>query len=181
MTRVLVDLDGVVVDWTHEFETGLATKYPHLQFEMMREFSTPKHLSQEHQDAINEVKYAAGFYRHMRPIEGALDGILELEDEGYDVWFCSSPEVFNVSCESDKKSWIVDHLGYDWAKRLILTRDKTLVRGDFLIDDRPDVFGVETPEWQHILFDQPYNDDVVDKPRMMGWANWRIIQEEVTA
>lgn len=178
MTRILVDLDGVVVDWTYQFNTDLAEKFPDLVFEEMREFSTPAHLSQEHQDAINAVKYAAGFYRHMPPIDGAIEGLQVLVDSGYDVWFCSSPEIFNESCESDKKNWIMEHLGEFWARRLILSRDKTLVRGDLLIDDRPDVHGVADPEWTHVLFDQPYNDHVPasERLRMHGWADWSRIE-----
>lgn len=171
MTRVLVDMDGVVVDWTYQYHTDLEKYYPHLVIDEIREFSTPTDIPMEQQIAINWVKYRPGFYRSMRPIEGAIDGLQTLVDEDYDVWFCSSPEVFNASCESDKKSWIMEHLGDEWAKRLILTRDKTLVRGDFLIDDRPDVHGVAEPEWEQILFDQPYNDHIADLPRMMGWSD----------
>lgn len=178
MSRVLVDLDGVVVDWTAQFEGDLALHYPEYTFETLREFSTPTHLSQEHQDAINWVKNRIGFYRDMRAIPGAIDAVMEMA-QYHDVWFCSSPEVFNPSCESDKKTWLRLYLGDEWAKRLILTKDKTLVRGDILIDDRPDVLGVAEPEWTHVLFSQPYNDHVIDKPRMDGWSAWQSVLKEV--
>ena len=38
--------------------------------------------------------------------------------------------------------------------------DKTLVRGDVLIDDKPHVTGSNAPTWQHLLYDAPYNRDI---------------------
>ena len=35
-----------------------------------------------------------------------------------------------------------EHLGSEFTKRVILTRDKTLVRGDVLIDDKPTIGGI---------------------------------------
>ena len=169
-----MDMDGVLVDWTAQFESDLARFYPEYKFDMLREFSTPTHLSQEHQDAINWVKTRIGFYKEMRPIPGAIDAVVEMAEQ-HDVWLCSSPEVLNASCESDKKTWVRLYMGDYWANRLILTKDKTMVRGDLLIDDRPDVGGIMEPEWEHILFSQPYNDHVKDKIRLDGWTDWRSV------
>lgn len=178
MSIVLVDMDGVFVDWTAAFERDLAKFFPDLVFEELREFSTPTHLPQVHQDAINWVKNRSGFYRDMRPIPGAIEAIKELAKE-HEVRFCSSPEVFNGSCESDKKQWLCTYMGVQWANRLILTKDKTLVRGDVLIDDRPDVHGIMTPEWTQVLFSQPYNDHVLDVPRLSEWGQWRTELEGI--
>ena len=37
--------------------------------------------------------------------------------------------------------WVEKHMGNDWAGKIILTPDKTLVNGHLLIDDRPNVKG----------------------------------------
>jgi 5'-nucleotidase len=56
---------------------------------------------------------------------------------------------------------------------VILTRDKTLVRGDILVDDKPTIAGLATPLWRHILFDQPYNRHF---PTLrLNWFTWREI------
>ena len=50
-----------------------------------------------------------------------------------------------------KFKWIEDHLGAEWINRAIITRDKTMVYGDVLIDDKPSIQGM----WLHpILFSQ---------------------------
>ena len=38
--------------------------------------------------------------------------------------------------------WVEEHLGRDWTLRLILTRDKTVVNGHILIDDKPKITGM---------------------------------------
>ncbi|WP_421446371.1 5' nucleotidase, NT5C type, partial [Agrobacterium tumefaciens] len=57
---------------------------------------------------------------------------------------------------------------------MILTRDKTLVRGDLIIDDKPRIQGAVTPSWRHIVYDAPYNRQVTDAPRLT-WQNWRSV------
>ena len=174
---ILVDQDGVITGWTPQFNADLAEYYPDLTFEELREFTTPTHLPQTHQDAINFVKNRAGFYRAMPLIEGAREALEEMRAAGHDVWICTSPETNNPTCASDKIEWVREHLGEGWVNRVIITRDKTLVRGHFLFDDRPEVKGADQPTWEHILVDQPYNDDVTDKRRVSSLAAWRTIIE----
>lgn len=38
-------------------------------------------------------------------------------------------------------AWVEKHLGHEFLEQVILTRDKTLISGDLLIDDRPDILG----------------------------------------
>ena len=37
--------------------------------------------------------------------------------------------------------WVENHLGKDWINRLILTRDKTMINGHVLIDDKINITG----------------------------------------
>ncbi len=37
--------------------------------------------------------------------------------------------------------WVQQHLGRGWVNRLVITKDKTIVTGDLLIDDRPKIKG----------------------------------------
>jgi len=53
-----------------------------------------------------------------------------------------------------------------------MTTDKTTVRGDVLIDDKPKISGSQRPAWQQILFTAPYNTSVNDKPRLDHWKDW---------
>jgi 5'-nucleotidase len=57
---------------------------------------------------------------------------------------------------------------------MIIIRDKTLVKGDFLIDDKPEVKGNQQPEWEYILYSQPYNQGGTSR-RRMTWDNWEEV------
>lgn len=75
---------------------------------------------------------------------------------------------------AEKYLWVEKHLGREATNRLILTKDKTLVRGDILIDDKPHIAGAMRPQWKHIVYDAPYNRERKDVPRMT-WQNWRNV------
>jgi 5'-nucleotidase len=91
-----------------------------------------------------------------------------------DVRICSSPLSQFENCVAEKYLWVERHLGREATNRLILTKDKTLVHGDLLIDDKPAIEGAMKPRWKHILFDAPYNREVADRPRIT-WKNWRSV------
>jgi hypothetical protein len=68
--------------------------------------------------------------------------------------------------------------GFRVHQAVILTRDKTLVRGDVLVDDKPEIGGLATPHWRHLLYDQPYNRNSPG-PRM-SWLNCALQKLECT-
>ena len=45
---------------------------------------------------------------------------------------------------------------------MILTKDKTLVRGEVLIEDKPNIIGGVSPVWKHIFYDALYNRNIND-------------------
>ena len=93
---------------------------------------------------------------------------------GHQVFLCTSPLSEYQNCVLEKYEWVDEHLGPEWVDQIVLTRDKTIVYGDVLIDDRPQIDGAATPTWEHILYDQPYNRTETSK-RRLTWANWRSV------
>jgi 5'-nucleotidase len=89
------------------------------------------------------------------------------------VYICTSPLHHYDNCVLEKFEWVEQHLGREFTSRLILSRDKTLVHGDVLVDDNPSVTGVRTPTWRHVVFHQNYNRTVMG-PRMT-WQSWREV------
>lgn len=45
-------------------------------------------------------------------------------------------------------AWVEKHFGPEFLERIVLTRDKTVVSADLLIDDRPDITGKGGVGWQ---------------------------------
>uniref|UniRef100_A0A670K026 5',3'-nucleotidase, mitochondrial n=1 Tax=Podarcis muralis TaxID=64176 RepID=A0A670K026_PODMU len=78
------------------------------------------------------------------------------------------------------------HLGQEFLEQIVLTRDKTVVSGDLLIDDRPDIIGAEkSPSWEHILFTACHNKHLQLPPlrrRLHSWADdWKAILDSKRA
>lgn len=79
-----------------------------------------------------------GFYTNIEPKSGAIEAIAELENTGlFDIWILTRPSYQNPLCYTEKRVWIEKHLGLEWCKKLILAPDKSLLKGDYLIDDQP--------------------------------------------
>lgn len=79
---------------------------------------------------------APGIFLLMDPMPGAIDAALEL-NRHFDVYILSTAPWNNSSAWADKVTWIQRHLGKPFEKRLILSHHKDLLKGDYLIDDRP--------------------------------------------
>jgi 5'-nucleotidase len=114
MPQILyVDLDGVMCDYQGAWDRAKAA-HP----EQLWPQSVP------------------GFFRNLVPMVGAIDGLNALRaNPGFDVHILTAPSVSNPPCYSEKRIWVEEHLGFEMCPRLIIAYDKSLLRGDFLIDD----------------------------------------------
>ncbi|XP_019784566.2 5'(3')-deoxyribonucleotidase, mitochondrial isoform X3 [Tursiops truncatus] len=77
-------------------------------------------------------------------------------------------------------AWVEKHFGPDFLEQIVLTRDKTVVSADLLIDDRVDITGAEpNPHWEHVLFTACHNRHMRLQPpgrRLHSWADdWRAV------
>lgn len=108
---VYIDMDKVTCDFTDSYQKAIKKNpyqiYPHCEY---------------------------GFFLNLSLIEGAKESIEYLKTE-FDVWFLSRPSTRNLLCYTEKAAWIRNHFGYEMQKKLILATNKSLLKGDYLIDD----------------------------------------------
>ena len=106
---VFLDMDGVLADWNGALK--------------------------EIVDDPPEM-YEKGFFRNLKPNPGAKEAVAKLlADESLDVYIGSKPTTDkNVHCASEKVEWILEHFPALISK-MTLVCDKSLLRGDVLIDD----------------------------------------------
>lgn len=168
-----------------EFDAGLLEQwrevYPNEFFvplERRRTFHPHKDYPEHLQQKIYELCHSKGFIRNLSPVPGGIAAIHAMLELGHDVRFCTSYLFEYDHCVLEKYQWIEEHFGASFVERIILTRDKTLIRGDLLIDDKPEVFGLMQPTWEHILYDRPHNRQITGQ-RRLTWKNWREILPEV--
>lgn len=174
---ILIDMDGVICDYAQQMLDLAHEKFdlPQYKSSEVSHFYTERIFSEDNWSRVEKLSKEKDFFLNLEPVTGAIEAIKEMTgDESLDVWICSSPKRESPFCHSEKFVWLQKHFGEDLANKLILIRDKTLVHGDYLIDDNLEIKGEKTPSWKHILFDQPYNKDA-DKKRLKDWSGWREI------
>ena len=142
MKKVLyIDMDGVIVD----FESGINS----INLKEKKEYA-------------GKYQKCPNIFSKMKPIEGALTAVEKLSEK-YDVYILSSPGWGNASAWSDKYNWIENYLPI-MKKRLILSSQKHLNKGDYLIDDRF-TNGADNFEGEHIHF------------KSSNYPNWAAVLE----
>ena len=180
---VLVDMDGVIADFDGGFLDGWRRAHPeraHVPREARTRFRLIDQYPPEEIERVRGVYCAPGFFRGLAPVPGGLDALREMRDAGHEVLLCTSPLERYRNCVLEKYEWVEAHLGVEWTHHMVLTRDKTLVHGDLLIDDNPRIEGRLGPRWEHVLYDQPYNR-AVRGHRRLTWASWREVLPELGA
>ena len=135
------DMDNVLVDFQSAFK--------HLSPDTLKEY----------EGRLDEVP---GLFGLMEPMEGALDAYQYLTKK-YDSYILSTAPWENPSALTDKLAWVKKYLGEPARKRLILSHNKHLNIGDYLIDDRKKNgaaeftgehihFGTDKfPDWKSVL------------------------------
>jgi 5'-nucleotidase len=169
---ILCDMDGVLTDFEGSFYRTWSEKYPDRPL-IPYEKRTHFYISNEHRewtDDINAIVKEEGFFLNLSEIPEAINGLLRLQWAGHSVKICTSPVNNSNYCIQEKLQWVRNHLGRTFEKDLITTSDKTVIYGDFLIDDKPYITGYrKIPSWSQIMFDAPYNRHVKSRFRVGSW------------
>ena len=144
-----VDMDNVLVD----FPSAIAR--------------LPQHTLTEYEGRLDEVP---GIFALMEPMPGAIESFVELAGL-FETYVLSTSPWENPSAWSDKLLWVKRHLGQSAHKRLILSHNKHLNHGDYLIDDRTKN-GADRFVGEHILFG---SDAFPDWPSVVKYLRERAV------
>ena len=110
---VYVDMDGVLSDFNS---------------------ASKSHTDYEKKDFRPDLIPA--IFRELEMIDGAKDGF-EFLMENFDTYILSTPSWDNYDSWTHKRLWVSENLGVSARKRLIFSHNKSLLRGNYLIDDNP--------------------------------------------
>ncbi|WP_235982468.1 5' nucleotidase, NT5C type [Gelidibacter maritimus] len=111
---VFVDMDGVLVN----FQSGIDR--------------ISEEEKEKYEGNLDEVP---GIFSLMEPNDGAIEAYKWL-CKNFDTYILSTAPWNNPSAWQDKLHWVKKYLPDVSHKRLILSHNKHLAKGDFLIDDR---------------------------------------------
>lgn len=112
-------------------------------------------------------------WKRMKYVDGCQEYIAKLFNDGHDIYFCTKTEIENAP---KKKNYLQRTFPYiNMRKKLIVCYNKTMIKGDILIDDCLDNFGGQP---HGIVLDYPWNRDI-DKDGIIRCSNWENIYEEI--
>ena len=123
------DMDNVLVDFPSAF--------PKVSSKLLAEF----------EGRVDEIP---NIFSLMEPLNGAIEAFQVLSEK-FDSYLLSTAPWENSSAWSDKNEWVKKYLGSTAYKRLILSHNKHLNIGDYLIDDRT-ANGADRFTGEHIHF-----------------------------
>ena len=107
MKTVYVDMDGVLADILGAIPAG-------------------------YEGPVDEID---GLFEDLEPMPGAIEAFHKLAGK-YDVYILSTAPWNNPNAWTDKLLWVKKYLGDVAKKKLILSHNKHLNAGEYLIDDR---------------------------------------------
>lgn len=138
MKKLLIDMDGVLCDFMGAFNENVSdtNRFPQSNW---------------------------GFFANLKKIPNGVESVKKLMNY-YDVYILTRASYQNILCYTEKRIWIEKHFGLEFCDKMIFASDKSMVKGDFLIDDttgngQPDFEG----EFIHFGHDEFKNwDDVYE-------------------
>lgn len=108
-----IDMDEVLVDFTGHFALKHCDK---------AQINPP-------------AMYEKGFFESLQPLPGAISAVVKiLNSNKFDVKILTQPVAKSPVSYTEKVNWLYKYLP-DLAGDPIMTQDKSLIKGDFLIDD----------------------------------------------
>ena len=182
LSEILVDMDGVIADFEQAVLSRFQIQYPQKRFIEKKDrkefYIDHDYIALGSSHLVKDIIETKGFYASLPLINGAKVALTEMEKKGYEVFLLSSPLQNYRHCVLEKYEWVKRNLGPAWTKKIILAREKTVVMGDILIDDRPNIVGADKASWKHVYFNQPYNAGY-NKPRIKNWKDWESVVNKV--
>lgn len=124
------------------------------------------------------VKYPQskeGFFLNLKPIEKGIETVNRLRSiPFFDVYILTAPSVRNPLCYTEKRLWIENHFDFDMAKKMIISPNKGLNKGHYLIDDYDHGKGQENFEGKLIHFG---SDDFKDWDAVLNYFTEHYMKE----
>lgn len=137
MNTVLVDMDGILADCCADWCDWLSQDYNlDLTTADVTEWDMAKipKLADVPADEVYSYLFRPGFFKYLKPLAGAIEGLAELHHMNHDIFIVTSPS--GPESMVEKCWWVAKHLPFIDQKKIKFSHHKSMIRGDVLIDDR---------------------------------------------
>lgn len=155
---ILLDVDGVIADFTGKVlslgDTVFGTSFT---FQDVKTWDLFSLFSPEQAQVLTNYICAEKFCYGIEVLPGAKEAVAKLRELG-DVYAVTAPWWDSKHWLYERTEWLKKHFGFSNGS-IVHTGAKHLVRGDVMIDDKPE----NLYDWSNkvkglsILIDAPYN------------------------
>ena len=166
MRRLIVDMDDVMADATGQFinyyekEFGVRIDRAILNGKGEAEGFPDNH------DRIAEFPFRQDFFRTMAVHENCRE-VMEQLNKKYEVFIVSAAMEFPQSLP-EKLLWLNEHFPFLHWKQFVFCGSKTVVHGDYMIDDL--VYNLEHFGGEKFIFTAPHNIHLNHFSRLNSWT-----------
>lgn len=116
-----------------------------------------------------DVIFKTRLFWELIPIYEDAKEVMEKLYEKYNTYIITSPWAAATKCCEEKLSWVSRELPFIPLEKVIFTRDKWLVRCDYIIDDAP--FYLQRDDCKTIAMHYEYNKDTPVSFRADSWKD----------
>jgi 5'-nucleotidase len=164
--RILIDMDEVIADavalFLKWYERDFGIKYTEKDVYGTKLLHT---VPEAHKSTVAAYPHTKGFFDDLPVIPNSQE-ILKQLYEAHEVYIVSAAMEFKHSLYP-KFEWLDQHFPFIHWKRRVLCGDKSVIKGDVLIDDHD--FNLETFTGRRVMFTSPHNVHDTRYERMNNW------------
>ena len=165
MKRLIIDMDDVMADATGQF-----LHYYEKEFGVRIDRSALNGKGEgegfpENHSAVSKFPYRDNFFRTMSVNENCQE-VMEKLNRKFDLFIVSAAMEFPQSL-SEKLQWIKEHFTFLTWKQIVFCGSKTVVYGDYMIDDL--VYNLEHFNGEKFIFTAPHNIHLNHFNRLNNW------------
>ena len=174
---IFIDMDDVICDFITELCDRLHKKYnKKVTPSQITTWTLSDHIGNDWLEIIQEP----GYFKSLKPIDGAIDTINKLIEENREVFIITSP--MNEYSVFEKYLWVKEYLPFFPINNLILVGNKgdilSKINNGILFDDCPEY--LEKFNGITVTMDKPYNWNVKSDFRVSNWDDfYRVVREEM--
>lgn len=182
--RILLDQDEVLAKWNARIlewfnqDEGTAWR----EEDIVDAWEMEKTLGPTAKHFIRSCMRWPEFYTNLDPVEGAIDGVKKLMDDGHDVIIVSSvPKQAGIAYHG-KLQWLREKMPFFPLDNFIAAKRKTLVIGDVLLDDGPhNIEDFVKAGRDVVIMDRPHNRKIKGPHRIRHWNEFLEYIDDVKA
>jgi 5'(3')-deoxyribonucleotidase len=168
-TVIGVDIDGVVADINPVWLDFYNTEYDdNLKIEDITAWNIAQFTKPACGKKMYDILAYPDFYKTVKPVQGAIEGIKRLQKAGYRLYYVSACVPGTLD---QKQEWMYKYVpNYHWNQTVFIF-DKFLINLDGIIDDGPHNLDQMPSYISTIRFETLYNVGVKANAHTNTWAN----------